>query len=305
MCGTATVSAALAIAGFKVTASDELRFPVLHAKARLLNTGRRSFSPVARDYAEAVSLLNRTKPIEGFFWKEYSDEGRPANGSKPRQYFTGYNAAKIDGIRKQIKRWRENGLAPASSDLLLHDLILGVNSVANIAGTYGYYRSSWNKASLAPLALHTSEPSVGSGNKVIQGRVEDIAHKLKGDACYLDPPYTKRQYGGNYHILETIAQEDCPEPVGEGGLRNWYPNSSSFCSKRKVEEAFHATISKLSTPTIFVSYSEDGQLPQDDLRALLAGYGRVTRKDLPIGRFRSNGGKTGDVHEHLYVLRRE
>lgn len=305
MCGTATVSAALARSGFRVTASDELKFPVLHARARLLSSGRKSFEPVADEYAHAVQLLNSAKPIQGLFWREYSDEGNPTNGSRPRQYFTGYNAAKIDGIRKKIKRWRQLGLEPASADLLLHDLIMAVNNVANIAGTYGYYRSSWNKASLVPIALVESEPSVGRRNKVLQGRIEDIATKLKGDACYLDPPYTKRQYGGNYHILETIAQEDFPEPVGEGGLRNWYPNSSSFCSKRKVEEAFHATISKLPTPVIFLSYSEDGLLSPDRLHEILAGYGRVTRKHLPIGRFRSNGGKSGDVHEHLYVLRRE
>src|SRR4051794_11058519 len=36
MCGTGAMAEALARAGFRVHASDELTFPVLHAKARLL-----------------------------------------------------------------------------------------------------------------------------------------------------------------------------------------------------------------------------------------------------------------------------
>ncbi len=28
--------------------------------------------------------------------------------------------------------------------------------------------------------------------------------------CYVDPPYMKRQYAANYHLLETIAKGDNP-----------------------------------------------------------------------------------------------
>lgn len=304
MCGTATVGVALATAGYNVTASDELRFPVLHAKARLLGRGRRDFSPVAESYERAIELLNMARPTPGFFWREYSSEGSPSNGCKPRMYFTGENAAKIDAIRRTIKRWRAAGLHDDSADLLLHDLIMAVNSVANIAGTYGYFRSTWNKASLAPIQMVMSPKNVRGRNLVVQGRLEDVAPTLKGDACYLDPPYTKRQYGGNYHLLETIACGDFPEPVGEGGLRDWYPNSSDFCSKRRVEEAFRRVISGLQMKLIFISYSEDGLLPQEKLLDLLSDYGAVERKDFSLARFRSNGGKSGVVQEHLYVLRR-
>jgi len=305
MCGTATMSEAFGHRGMKVVASDELRFPVLHAKARLLHNSSYKFKNAAIDYEEAVEILNNLKPIRGFFWNEYSNEGTPVNGTKPRKYFTGSNAAQIDAIRAEIKEWRRGGLSGNAADLLLHDLILAVNDVANIAGTYGYYRSSWNGSSLQRLHLKPSEPvRYPVRHAVLQGRVEQVASKLKVDGCYLDPPYTKRQYGGNYHILETIAQEDEPVPVGDGGLRDWYPQSSDFCYKRRARGAFQKTMTHLESRWVFVSYSEDGQIPPEELLELLSEFGDVERLDTPIERFRSNsnGGKPGPVHEHLYVV---
>ncbi len=307
MCGTATMSEAFANKGMKVIASDELRFPVLHAKARLLHNRRYNFTKVSESYESAIKELNSLEPVKGFFLKEYSDQGTPDNGSKPRKYFTGPNAAHIDAIRARIKKWRYDGLSDAATDLLLHDLILAVNVVANIAGTYGYYRSSWNKQSLQPLQLKPSKPiRYPISHSVFHEKVEHIASKLKVDGCYLDPPYTKRQYGGNYHLLETIAQEDEPSPVGEGGLRDWYPQSSDFCYKRHARGAFHKTMEQLESRWVFVSYSEDGQIPADDLFELLSEYGNVKQLEMPIERYRSNNsgkcGKPGHIHEYLFIV---
>jgi len=298
------MSAVFAERGFRVIAADELRFPVLHAQARLLHDGASAFGSMTA-YQNALSELNGLAGLKGFFWQEYSDEGRPRNGTKPRKYFTGTNAAKIDAIRAEIKKWRQQGLPGQAVDLLIHDLILAVNRSANIAGTYGYYRSTWNRSSLEPLVLYPSEPIQHARvHEVRQGRVEDLASHIAADAFYLDPPYTKRQYGGNYHILETIAQEDEPEPVGDGGLRDWYPQASDFCYRRKAKAAFTRTLSQIAAPWVFVSYSEDGHLSSAELVELLASFGDVNRLQTPIERFRSNDrvAKIGAVHEHLYVL---
>jgi adenine-specific DNA-methyltransferase len=300
MCGTATMSEAFARQGMRVTASDELQFAVLHAKARLLHKQEYSFHGFAGSYFAAIESLNSIAPVKGFFWREYSDAGTPLNGVKSRKYFTGENAALIDAIREKIKNWRQKGL-------LLHDLILAVNKVANIAGTYGYYRSSWSNSSLERLRLKPSVSHYYSApHRVLQGKVEEIAPKLHEDVCYLDPPYTKRQYAGNYHILETIAQEDEPVPAGEGGLRDWHPQASDYCYKRHARKAFDTTLSQLTSRWVFVSYSEDGQVPEDELLELLTNYGAVERFSIPIERFRSNSGgkRSGSVSEHLYLVER-
>jgi adenine-specific DNA-methyltransferase len=303
MCGTATVATALARAGFSVTAGDELSFPVLHARVRLLLGEIPAFTALG-GYERVLDELNAAAPRRGFFHREYSDEGSPRNGCRPRAYFTGDNARRIDAIRATIRSWRARGLlAPAERDLLLHDLILAVNRVANIAGTYGYYRSSWNRAAMEPLRLEPSPPAGAAGeHAVVQGRVEDTVADLDVDVLYLDPPYTKRQYAGQYHVLETLAVDDDPEPVGEGGLRDWYGQYSAFCSKRMVRSAFRTVLENATAPTVLLSYSEDALVPAGEMLALLAEFGDVERREVPVSRFRSNGGRPGHVTEHLYVL---
>jgi adenine-specific DNA-methyltransferase len=306
MCGTAAVSATLAGAGYRVAASDSLRFPVLHAKARLLLSDEPPFHQVG-GYQAAIDQLNELPPQRGFFWSEYSIDGRPRNGSKPRAYFTGANAARIDALRSTIASWGSRGcLTDAEHELLLHDLILAVNDVASIAGTYGYYRSSFGSQARAPIRIQRSKiPNAGTGHTVAQGRVEDLASSIVADACYLDPPYTKRQYAGNYHILETIALEDFPEPVGAGGLRDWYADYSSFCSKVTVEGAFRSVMEALPVRHVFLSYSEDGLLPVERLVGVLSEHGSVARYEFPSRRYTSNGaGKRGPISELLFHVDR-
>lgn len=309
MCGTAAVSFALANAGFKVTAADALRFPTVHAKARLLPQSGLDFSVAGGSLEGALDVLNGLEPRKALFWTEYSAEGRPSNGARPRKYLTGANAARIDAMRSQIRCWQQAGLEVDAVDLLLHQLILAVNKVASIAGTYGFYRAEFSSASLAPIAVEYPEPPAAGAihHRVLQQNVEELAPSLQAELCYLDPPYTKRQYAGNYHLLETIALQDEPEPVGEGGLRDWYPQSSDFCSKRRVREALIGTLRQLCVPYVAMSYSEDGLIPPDELIELLACFGKTTRWELPMKRFRSNSGesnKAGAVHEHLYIVER-
>jgi adenine-specific DNA-methyltransferase len=303
MCGTATVADELATAGFRVVAADELTFAVRHARVRLLLNGEPAFAALG-GYERALAKLNCARPVEEFFFAEYSGAGAPRNGCKPRCYFTGDNARRIDAVRGKLASWRARGLlTEREDDLLTHDLIMAANRVANIAGTYGYYRSSWNGAALQPLVLRPSViGTVRRGHAVHQGRVEDLVANLDADVLYLDPPYTKRQYAGNYHILETLAVGDEFDPVGKGGLRHWYDQYSAFCSKRLVGDAFRAVMERNTARWVLLSYSEDGLVAPAELAALLGEFGDVSRRDVALPRFRSNGGRTSAVTEHLYCV---
>ncbi|HEY0028315.1 MAG TPA: DNA adenine methylase [Allosphingosinicella sp.] len=305
MCGTATMSEAFARAGYTVIAGDELKFPVLHAQARLFDA-LPEFVSFGTTYEEAVSALNRLPSCSGLFSREYSAGGRPANGARPRAYFTSENAGRIDAARATIKLWRRQGMHSLAADLLLHNLMLASNRVANIAGTYGYYRSTFSAASLAKMTILPTMKSIDgtTAHRVIQGDVVETIATIYPDALYLDPPYTKRQYAGNYHILETIAQEDEPIPVGEGGLRDWSDQASDFCYRRRAAGAFRSVLDNCTAKWVFISYSEDAQLTDYEMAALLCIYGTVHRYDQPLERFRSNArvSRKGDVREHLYVL---
>ena len=183
---------------------------------------------------------------------------------------------------------------------------MAANDVANIAGTYGHYLSHFVKRAMDPIVLQPtvfdSDKNI-DGHEIRKGYAEEIACCLKADVCYIDPPYIKRQYAANYHILETLAREDEPDAVGESGLRPWRDQYSNFCSKVKVRSSFDLIIRNLKCDNIFISYSEDGLLPIHDLVDFLSQYGQVKVHEIRYKRFRSNNSTKGlELTEYLIYL---
>ncbi len=259
MCGTASVSLILKKNGFKVTAVDVMTYSYHHARVALLFKSSPKFSRarsfILKFYKEDSNSLFTKTPYEkiiaafnnlplkkDYFWREFSKDGLPKNGSRPRNYFSPFNAQKIDSIRCWIKELREdNSITDLEYSLLLHNLILATNNVANISGTYGHYLSRLmgranDKIILKPLEIPISENQLR--HSVIQGYAEDVSSKIKCDVCYIDPPYMKRQYAANYHILETLARGDSPVAVGKSGLRPWRDKYSNFCTNTKIKSSF-------------------------------------------------------------------
>lgn len=304
MCGTASVSVALRESGYHVVAADLMTYAVHHARVRLrLDRAPRFRRLGDMSYRDVHAELSQLNPVKGFFLREFSPDGTPSGDHDPRAYFTSDNAARIDAMRQRIREWNESELLTTrENSLLLHDLIMAVNDVANIAGTYGHFRSKWSPSALRPLQLQPTKflrgPSIR--HTVLQGRAEDLAPMISADLCYLDPPYKKRQYAANYHLIETIARGDDPEAIGVSGLRDWWDQYSDFCSKRKIGDAFAAILGKMDCPYYLVSYSEDGLITLDQLRLILKEFGRVRVDTIPYKRFRSNNGSPrGPINEYL------
>lgn len=323
MAGTGLFSLALREEGFQVSAVDVMTYSYHHLNVHLFLSEAPEFKGIEkikevekfkiseRNYDTILNYLNNLKSIEGYFHKEFSPEGIPSNTNKPRKYFTAQNAAKIDAIRKGIKQLREhNFISEIEHSLLLHDLIMAVNDIANIAGTYGHYLSKFVKRAETPISLYASRFSdVGriEGHKVFKGYAEEVAKELIGDVCYIDPPYIKRQYAANYHILETIAREDEPEAIGDSGLRPWRDQYSNFCSKIKIRSSFDKILTEINCNDFLISYSEDGLIPIDDLLSFLSDYGTVVKRDIEYKRFKSRTDvikKGGTLNEFLIHLHR-
>jgi adenine-specific DNA-methyltransferase len=325
MAGTGLFSLALREAGFQVSAVDVMTYSFHHLNVHLFFNEEPSFLGVVQiadssiqhnstlfpsnNYEKVLAYLNRLPPIEGYFFKELSPGGSPVNTTKPRQYFTSANACKIDAIRQSIKHIKELGLlTDLEHSLLLHDLIMAANDVANIAGTYGHYLSKLVKRAESPIMLtptNFSRLGVTAGHSVYRSYAEDIAPKLEADICYIDPPYIKRQYAANYHVLETLAREDEPEAIGESGLRPWRDQYSNFCSKVKIRESFGGILESIKCRDILISYSEDGLLPIAELTEFLNNYGEVSRSDIEYKRFKSNESqKKATLHEYLIHVRK-
>ena len=292
MCGTGSVAAALREQGHRVIASDLMTYAVYHARVRLRLARAPQFRRLELGgYHNVLETLNSLAPQDGHFRLEYSPAGTPVAGCKPRQYLSTENAERLDAITRRISEFEQAELLSENETALLrHDLVLATNRVANIAGTYGHYWSKWTRAAGTSLRLSPSEFVSGARTDhiVTQGRAEDVAPSVSADLCYLDPPYTKRQYAANYHLIETVARGDAPEAIGVSGLRPWRDQYSDFCSKLRLWDAFTQVIEKIDCSKILISYSEDGLVPRDDMLDFLAEFGHVTCERISFPRFRSN-----------------
>lgn len=316
MSGTGSVAVALRKQGYHVIASDMMTYSRHHLVTQLLLDAPPSFQKVISHlniekgglsgYEAILRYLNSLPEKESYFFREFSPDGTPGNGSPARKYFTSENAKKIDAIREEINAWLESGLiSPEEESVLKHTLIMAVNDVANISGTYGYFLSRFSAKSLEPIFLSPiSFVSEGSTqNTVIQGFAEDIASAITADVCYIDPPYMKRQYAANYHILETIARGDFPETIGKSGLRNWWDQHSKFCTKTKIRASFSKVITEMHCNKFIISYSEDGLLSLDELIELFSPFGEVSYRTIEYSRFRSNNSSLSKkFNEYIIIL---
>jgi len=325
MSGTGAVCLALRKNDYRVTAVDIMTYSYHHARVALLFTQPPSFRN-AKDFIDEhshlkdkaffpltpyegmVDALNNVPPETGYFWREFSAEGCPKNTQRPRNYFSPENATRIDGIRTWIKRLKTEGrINDLERSLLLHDLIMAANDVANIAGTYGHYLSRLIGRAESPLRLRPSSlvilPDSGS-HEVLRGYAEDLASSIECDLCYIDPPYMKRQYAANYHILETLAREDEPEAIGVSGLRPWRDQYSNFCTKTKIRDSFARVFRDMKCEDFLISYSEDGLLRLEQLRSLLSEFGQIEVSEFKSKRFKSNETKLSPkLTEYIVRLR--
>lgn len=319
-CGTGSVSVALSEAGLHVTASDLLLSCVIHARAQLLPSSPPSFVDLERQvrendlprpnlfsrdepYHRVLSYLNSLPGEEGFFCREYCRDGCPANGAEPRNYFSPENAKRIDAIRTRIKCWKkENSITKIEHSILLHDLMLATNKVANTTGTYGYFLSKLSESAHRPIKLEPTQFSTkNTRNKVHHGRAKKVVPSISPDIAYLDPPYNKRQYAAYYHILETIAHEDEPELTGKSGLRPWQKKSSDFCYKARAPDALRRVLKSTNAEHTFVSYSEDGHIHHGQMKEILSEFGEADHLDLEHTRYSSHGSSPpSSLTERLY-----
>lgn len=129
--------------------------------------------------------------------------------------------------------------------------------------------------------------------------------KISGDILYLDPPYNARQYGANYHLLNTIAKYDTFTPKGKTGLRNY--NKSSYCSKNSVKESFENLIKNSQFKYIFLSYNNEGLMNSSEIKSIMSKYGTYDLFSIDYQRFKADkennrNHKASSTIEYLHFL---
>lgn len=257
---------------------------------------------IAFDYEEFINELNLLSGKKGFIFQNYSEGGKAG-----RNYFTSENGQKIDAARFQIEAWKKaSEITEEQYFFLLTSLLESADKVANTASVYGAYlkhikTSAAKKIIVKPAIFQETTNS----HQVFQLDSNELIKKIKGDILYLDPPYNARQYGANYHLLNTIAKYDTFVPKGKTGLRDYY--KSDWCRTGEVLKSFGELIEKAQFPYIFLSYNNEGLMGQKEVQTVMERFGKYTLKTKKYQRFKADktenrNHKASKTFEYLHIL---
>lgn len=252
---------------------------------------------------ELLEMLNDTQltPLKkGKIFTHYA-----LGSGSGRQYFSDENAMKIDGIRERIAAWRQSGfINEAEFYFLLASLLESADSVANTACVYGAFLKCLKKSATKELVLSPAVfESSHNSHKVFNEDSQNLITQISGDILYLDPPYNAREYGANYHLLNTIALYDDFAPKGKTGLRAY--EKSAWCKKGCVENALDFLLQNADFEWIFLSYNDEGLLSLETIKNLMKKYGRYACVKQDYQRFKADSTrqqKQSKTTEYLHIL---
>lgn len=293
--GTGTVAYLVSTQyGCPVVSNDMQYYAYVINRARLSRYSSRdaaAISGLLRD-------LNALPPATGFIARNYAP---PA-----RNFFTKANAAKIDAMRARLETLRPT-LPDKVYFYALAKIIVAADKVANTASVYTAYLKRFKPQALRAVRLAPFSPTgIRAANRVHNKDALALAKMpITPDVVYLDPPYNRRQYAQNYHVLDTIAKQDAPALVpGVAGMPCGLA-SSDFASTPRAEKALTDLVDALrDVPVLIVSYNNEGIIPQAALRKILGRRGPLTVHRFPYRKFTQLADGAGaTVFEYVFVSR--
>ena len=252
------------------------------------------------DQQKHIDELNDLPVIDtGFIYRNYCK-----GGGTGRLYFSDPNGKKIDTIRQGIEKKRKTDTI--DDDLyyfLLASLLESADKVANTTSIYHSFLKNLTPTAQKPLILEPATFDVHAHtHQVFNSNANTLIKKITGYILYLDPPYTGRNYGSSYHLLNTIARYDNFTPRGMTGLRNY--QKSGWCSSRNVGKELKNLLKHAQFQYIFMSYNNEGLMSPTFIKSMMSTYGRYDCVSTDYKRFKSSSGihKADQTIESIHIL---
>ena len=253
-----------------------------------------------------LEYLNNINSFEGFIYNNYS-VGGTENKEYKRMYFSDENAKKIDAVRIEIEKWKNEYLINDNEYfILIASLIESVSFFSNVSGVYSAFQKKWDRRALKPFILKPINLIFNDKeNEIFIGNSVSIAKYINTDILYLDPPYNERQYAPNYHILETIARYDNPKIKGISGMRDYSGQKSSFCNKKTALIDLDFIVNNANYKYFILSYNNEGIMQKEDIISVMSKLGKVDLIEFNYLKFKSNLRQNKKfIKEQLYILKK-
>jgi adenine-specific DNA-methyltransferase len=297
--GTSRVGHALKARGYRVHANDHNAYAAVLATAYVQADRRRWLAPASRLIAELDALPRRA----GWFTETFCMRSR---------YLQPDNGARVDAIRERIAAL---ALDPELEAIALVSLMEAADRVDSTVGVQMAYLKRWAPRSFQPLRLRVPELLDGAGSASCLEAC-DAAARIPADLAYLDPPYNQHSYLGNYHVWESLVRWDKPDVYGVAMKRvDVRERGSVFNRRGAIAAAFREVLDAVRARHLIVSFSDEGYLTVEEVRAMLEARGTVRVAALPhrryigsqIGIYNPQGEKVGRPgrrtnREHLFVV---
>jgi adenine-specific DNA-methyltransferase len=290
--GTTRVAQELKRRGLLVTAADVASYSKVLADCYIAT------DPAAVDEVRLAAELERLNALpgaRGYFTETFCERAR---------YFQPKNGARVDAIRDELERRRDDPLFP----VLLTSLMLAADRVDSTTGVQMAYLKEWAPRAHQDLELTRPVLVPGTGTAVRGDALEMVDRLPVTDLMYLDPPYNQHRYFTNYHVWETLVRWDAPEHYGVACKRvdsRDDATKSVFNVKRQMPPAFTGLLARVRAEVVVVSYNDEAWLRPDEIVAALRAAGheevRLVAFDSKryvgalIGIFNPAGEKVGTV----------
>ncbi len=255
--GTSRVGHALKAEGYRVFANDVNAYAATLARCYV----EADAEDVADEARRLIAEFNALPPRPGFFTETYCERAR---------YFHPKNGARVDAVRDAVAA---KGLRPELEAVCLVALMEAADRVDSTTGVQMAYLKSW--ATRASRDMELRLPALLPRSAAGKGRAtcldaREAAVVLRGDLVYLDPPYNRHSYLGNYHVWETLIRWDRPEVYGVACKReDVRSRRSDFNSSPIVVDVWTKMLAAIDAPVVVASCNDEGFLPLSAVEELL------------------------------------